>query len=31
VLLTLINPVFGQAMQVTLFRAALSQPLIGEP
>jgi O-methyltransferase involved in polyketide biosynthesis len=31
VLLTLVNPVFGQAMQVTLFRAALSQPLIGEP
>jgi O-methyltransferase involved in polyketide biosynthesis len=30
-LLTLANPVFGQSMQVTLFRAALSQPRIGEP
>jgi O-methyltransferase involved in polyketide biosynthesis len=30
-LLTLLNPLFGQSMQVTLFRAALSQPRIGEP
>ena len=30
-LLTLANPVFGRSMQVTLFRAALSQPRIGEP
>jgi O-methyltransferase involved in polyketide biosynthesis len=30
-LLTLLSPLFGQSMQVTLFRAALSQPRIGEP
>jgi O-methyltransferase involved in polyketide biosynthesis len=30
-LLTLADPVFGQSMQMTLFRAALSQPLISEP
>jgi O-methyltransferase involved in polyketide biosynthesis len=31
VLLTLVDPLFGQSTQVTLFRAASSQPLIGEP
>jgi O-methyltransferase involved in polyketide biosynthesis len=31
VLLTLVDPLFGHSMQVTLFRAALSQPRIGEP
>jgi O-methyltransferase involved in polyketide biosynthesis len=30
-LLTLLNPLMGQSMQVTLFRAALFQPLIGQP
>jgi O-methyltransferase involved in polyketide biosynthesis len=30
-LLTMADPLFGQSMQVTLFRAALSQPRIGEP
>jgi O-methyltransferase involved in polyketide biosynthesis len=30
-LLTLITPVFGRSMQVTLFRAASSLPRIGEP